>query len=190
MAITTTGEATTTHYLGEYRNGPRSYGILASITTRQTVAGPVLSFTYGETLPGVRRVGPNGSGGAGLADAIGRILADGTPAAVWGPATLSQLAAIADRWHLNDTRAGCEHQRAAGWQTRPIDPAKRLDAYGYHYPGQTSPSWNMLTWVRPSEYPDGLLAAPCPECGYRFGSAWLFEEVPANVLAYLSELPF
>jgi hypothetical protein len=26
-----------------------------------------------------------------------------------------RLAEVWDRWHLNDMRAGCEHQRAAGW---------------------------------------------------------------------------
>ena len=38
-------------------------------------------------------------------------------------------------------------------------------------------------------HPDGLLCRPCPECGYRYGSAWLREEVPAAVLAELQSLP-
>lgn len=48
-------------------------------------------------------------------------------------------------WHLNAMRAGCTHQRAAGWG--------RQDDIG----------------------------KPCPECGYRYGSAWLFEPLPAEV---------
>jgi len=57
-------------------------------------------------------------------------------------------------WHLNDMRAGCEHQRALGWKS-----------YDEH----------------PSE--------PCPTCGYKFGSAWLTEEVPTKVLQWLEALP-
>lgn len=44
-------------------------------------------------------------------------------------------------------------------------------------------------WVHPDEHPKGLLCKPCPECGYSYGSAWLFEEVPTEVLEYLQALP-
>lgn len=30
---------------------------------------------------------------------------------------------------------------------------------------------------------------PCPECGYKYGSAWLREELPASVIAFLQSLP-
>lgn len=32
-------------------------------------------------------------------------------------------------------------------------------------------------------------SAACPDCGYKLGSAWLFEEVPADVLDFLRSLP-
>lgn len=86
-------------------------------------------------------------------------------------------------WHLNDMRPGCEHQRAEGWDKRPIDPTKPLDTYGKHFPGQQHDSWNMLTWVRPDEYPDGLLTKPCPVCGYKYGSQWLTEPLPLEIIA-------
>jgi hypothetical protein len=86
------------------------------------------------------------------------------------------------RWHLNAMRAGCEHQRREAWDQRPIDPSKPLDSYGKHYPGQEHATWNQLTWVRPEEYPGGLLTAPCPVCGYRYGSAWLTEELPPEII--------
>lgn len=86
------------------------------------------------------------------------------------------------RWHLNDMRAGCEHQRAEEWDKRPIRSDLPLDSYGIHYDGQTSPSWNMLTWVHADEYPGGLLGEPCPECGYKYGTAWLKEELPAEIV--------
>lgn len=95
------------------------------------------------------------------------------------------------RWHLNSMHAGCEHQRAAQWDQRPIDPTKPLNAYGKHFEGQQRDSWNMLTWITRKEHPQGLLNAPCPTCGYKFGSRWLKEEIPADVrqamVAFLTE---
>jgi hypothetical protein len=35
----------------------------------------------------------------------------------------------------------------------------------------------------------GLLSKPCPVCGYKYGTAWLFEEIPADVLQWLENLP-
>ena len=80
----------------------------------------------------------------------------------WTPEQVVRLRAEWERWHLNDMRAGCEHQIKAGWGTRPIDPAKPLDAYGNHT-GHGS-TWNMLTWVSPKEHPDGLLGVACEVC--------------------------
>jgi hypothetical protein len=107
----------------------------------------------------------------------------------WSYGWLDQLVSHWRRWHLNDMRAGCEHQRAEKWDERPIDPTKPTDTYGIHFEGQRQPSWNMLTWVRPSEHPDGLMTKPCDVCGYRFGTAWLHEEVPDDVLIFLRDLP-
>jgi hypothetical protein len=56
------------------------------------------------------------------------------------------------RWHLNDMRAGCTHQRDA--------------------------RWNM-----------DQLSQPCPVCGYRFGSAWLTEPVPEEIVEWLRTFP-
>ena len=72
----------------------------------------------------------------------------------WTAWEIQKLWALWDRWHLNDMRAGCEHQRALGWTK-----------YDDH----------------PSE--------PCPTCGYKYGTAWLTEEVPQDVLEWLAELP-
>lgn len=94
-----------------------------------------------------------------------------------------------EHWHLNDMRAGCEHQRAGEWSGRPIDPNKPLNAYGKFFEGQKQDSWNMLAWVRADEYPDGLLSKPCPVCGYKYGTAWLKEEVPQDVIDFLFSLP-
>lgn len=107
----------------------------------------------------------------------------------WTLDGVRRLFDIWQRWHLNDMRAGCEHQRADGWDKRPIDLSKPLTAYGRHFPGQLSPSWNMLVWVTRKEHPAGLLSEPCPVCGYRYGSAWRTEPVPERVITELAAMP-
>lgn len=97
--------------------------------------------------------------------------------AEWFPEVVPLL-----KWHLNDMQPGCEHQERDGWADRPIDPTKSTDTYGKHFPGQQNSSWNMLVWVRPDEFPGGLLCAPCPECGYKYGSAWLKRDLPAEIV--------
>jgi hypothetical protein len=103
------------------------------------------------------------------------------PAEGW---TLQKIERLLDAWetsHLNDMVPGCEHQMAAGWDHRPIDPSKPLRAYGKHFPGQSGSSWNMAGWVRPDEHPDGLLTKPCPVCGYRYGTEWKTQPIPDYV---------
>lgn len=39
--------------------------------------------------------------------------------------------------------------------------------------------------LKPGEHPDGLLCRQHPECGYRYGTAWLYEPIPEDVLADL-----
>jgi hypothetical protein len=39
-----------------------------------------------------------------------------------------------------------------------------------------------------SEHPEGMLCRPCEVCGYKYGSAWLTEEMPPEVLARVREL--
>ena len=95
---------------------------------------------------------------------------------------VKEIHAIWKRWHLNDLKAGCCHQIDARWNERRIDETKTLDSYGKFFEGQSSNSWNMLAWIRPDEHPNGLLTKPCEICGYRYGSSWLVEEIPAEVV--------
>lgn len=44
-------------------------------------------------------------------------------------------------------------------------------------------------WVKPSEHPKGILCKPCAVCGYKYGTEWKSEEVPAEVLEFLRSLP-
>lgn len=95
---------------------------------------------------------------------------------------VQRIVEVWKRWHLNGMKAGCEHQRAEGWDKRRIDPSKPANAYGRHFPGQRSDSSNLLGWIRPSEHPDGLLGRECPECGYKYGTAWLHEPLPQEII--------
>jgi len=150
-------------------------------------------------------------------------------------------------WHLNDMKAGCEHQEALGWghgNTIALDRSSAtemqivaLDHYSFsrvkhqralaakrmaekaradrHYrmellrklhKAPTISDEEMFTSVLPSsqkeaqrvvseltekEIPDvpfeaeifkDSLGAPCPTCGYRYGTAWLKRELPAEVV--------
>jgi len=80
-----------------------------------------------------------------------------------------RMRAIWERWHLNDCRAGCEHQRAAKWEDKRIDSGGERGLFACH--------------VRPDEHPEGLLTKPCPVCGYKYGTAWLKEALPPEVVA-------
>jgi hypothetical protein len=150
-----------------------------------------------------------------------------------------RFADLWDRWHLNDMRPGCEHQR--DWDT-----VKKLEVPSYTWSNkfhqtrnaiadgeQQAPSnwpeivrqvqevcmgggwWKLARnrflviaeclaggwikldkvetkgagWVYPHEHTEGTLTKPCSVCGYKYGSAWNREEVPADILAELQAWP-
>lgn len=147
-----------------------------------------IGFTNGKlSISGVEGPKPNGDarGSCGQIEVQDDIrLNEG-----WTPDMLDMFKAVWKRWHLNDMRPGCEHQREARWAERPIDPAKPLSACGKHFEGQKNNSWNTLAWVTRKEHPKGLLGHPCPICGYQFGSRWIHEDVPKDVVEWLFNLP-
>ena len=95
----------------------------------------------------------DGSGGAGIDADIVASLA--SPSA---RARAERIVALAERWHLNDLRAGCAHQTVVH-EDGPYGRRPSLE-----------------------------LTAPCPVTGYRYGSAWLLEPVPADELEELRAL--
>jgi len=113
---------------------------------------------------------------------------DLTLALGWTKEKIKQFFDIWDRWHLNNMRAGCEHQREAGWNKQKIDESLPLETYGKFFEGQGIKSWNMWAWIPEKDHPQGLLSKACPVCGYRYGSAWLKEELPQNVIDFLEVL--
>lgn len=74
----------------------------------------------------------------------------------------------------------------------PAHLAADYEANGPQYTGDhyNKPSEEKTAgWVHPEEHPEGLLCKPCPVCGYKYGSEWRKEKLPAKVVAFLKSLP-
>jgi len=144
---------------------------------------------------------------------------------------------IWNRWHLNDMRPSCEHQRDwgkkklelidFGWTTK-FYKLRESAANGTLTPDEyeifkevsagvmvtttaiARPKWKsplvekLLAegwieekkretktsgWVTEAEHPEGVLSKPCPVCGYKYGTNWLREELPKEVVEFLVALP-
>lgn len=91
----------------------------------------------------------------------------------WNRDMLNEFLSIWRRWHLNDMRAGTPEQMAC------LDTRIYQHSYGDHY------LWakNVLAYAKldPVTLPDGT--------EYYYGTRWLFEPVPEDVLAFLVNLP-
>jgi len=187
------------------------------------------------SISGVEGPRPNGDCRGGCGQIVNVVLRSYAPG--WDSERVEEFRKVWDRWHLNDLRAGCEHQRAA-WDSReklevvtyrlntattreqhalkdscmrrlsaggtltlspeeqallalPWETKRAPDADGFgsgkyevHQREQKGAGW-----VYPSEHDRGLLGKPCEVCGYKYGSAWLKEEIPAEVMTYLEGLP-
>lgn len=109
-------------------------------------------------------------------------ISDGIPADGWDVDMIKKLCKIWERWHLNDMNAACEHQRAAGW----IEKAKIVVKMYKH---TTTTEEKALGWLRTEVHPEEILGKECPVCGYKYGSGWLYESVPSDVIDWLFNLP-
>jgi len=157
----------------------------------------------------------------------------------WNQALLDQFIQTWEDWHLNDMRAGCEHQRANWDVSEKIEVVKykqTREAYQMRKTAQKKASlaavggvvceltaterallaseWfkdiseppdaddplsgcyevskreeKFAGWVYPHEHPRGLMCKPCEVCGYKYGSAWLKEPLPDDVIQFLESLP-
>jgi len=58
--------------------------------------------------------------------------------------------------------------------------------YGY---SEKSRETKTSGWMHEKDHPEGVLSKPCPICGYKYGTAWLFEEIPQDVINFLKSLP-
>lgn len=113
------------------------------------------SFTFTETEPRYGKVDPTVSLGAGVKAALEDVKRHPNGAGLY-PKERARLAELAERWHLSDMKAGCAHQ-----------PSSEQLVARY---GQSNIAERALREVE-----------PCRETGYKWGSAWLVEPVPADV---------
>jgi hypothetical protein len=90
----------------------------------------------------------------------------------WNMAMLVQLLSLWDRWHLNDLRAGSPAQEEY-LRAHPVEVKSSENHYA-----ATSKALSLA-----GLNPDGGFG------GYRYGTAWNTEPVPAHVLEWLTALP-
>lgn len=91
----------------------------------------------------------------------------------WNAATIRQLLEVWDRWHLNDMRAGSPRQMA------------HLETVKDQYPGYPVSHYD---WAR-EQLAAVDLDPDTEHDDYKYGHAWLTEEVPADVIEWLAALP-
>lgn len=96
----------------------------------------------------------------------------------WTPALAQRLGEIWDRWHLNDMRAG--------------SPAQEHYLRNIAEPWQRGGAEDHYTWAHSVLGEAELQPDPGHERDgkpYSYGSAWLYEEIPAEVLDELRAMP-
>lgn len=174
-------------------------------------------------------------------------IASGSPADGWTREMLDKFAEIWKKWHLNDMRPYCKHQKELGWDNEatqkvtvyyyrltdearrkqkraeeaalealrmgePFVPSKEQTMYAalpyiiksfgkelvsaHYQPGGLFYSGNKTMTetktrgqINYDENPIGILGRPCPICGYKYGTSWIKEEVPQDVIDWLFSLP-
>ena len=97
---------------------------------------------------------------------------------------LTKLLKIWEKWHLNNLRDSCEHQRRYRWdqdmiQQHGLPPFTRFEKGTECVPAM---------WVYPSEHPFGRLGLACNVCGFRFKTQYEREELPEEVIKFLTDL--
>lgn len=66
-------------------------------------------------------------------------------------------------------------------ETVPENIAKFYEPKKPLFPGDKGHTEvETLGWLDQSEHPDGLLSRPCPVCGYRYGSSWVYFPIPTD----------
>ena len=145
-----------------------------------------------------------------------------------------------EKYHLNDMRPYCEHQKALGWDKLA---SEKIKIYRYKMTGEAIQKRNRAEreamdaiktgetyqasaenlkflslsyiietetetlgedlaqlyklaeieekakgWTEQKEHSAGILCKPCPVCGYKYGTAWKYEEIGAEDLKTIYEL--
>jgi hypothetical protein len=79
------------------------------------------------------------------------------PAPGWTTDMIKRLLAIWDEWHLNDMKAGCEHQRAEGWGKG------KLTLYSYQLTGEALSRKTLIEAQGRRQLAEGKTVSYTPE---------------------------
>ncbi len=120
-------------------------------------------------------VGPTAGGNArgGTGTGVANDLTWTKYAPGWDAAKVAALAAIAGRWHLNDVTAG--------------SPAQ--EEYMRQHPRQFEVTYPTSHYENACKQLGSLNPDRSMDPPYAYGSAWLYEELPAEVVTTLMGLP-
>lgn len=55
--------------------------------------------------------------------------------------------------------------------------------------GNSNTTKKTRGWISYKDHPLGFLGRPCPVCGYAYGTSWLKEDLPQDVIDFLESLP-
>lgn len=90
-----------------------------------------------------------------------------------------QIKRLWDLHHLNHMHAECSHMREIGWLPEPGRPMPKALHHGVE---------TFIGQLRPAEHPDGILGKECPQCGYRYGTRWLYQPIPEPDLTLIAQI--
>lgn len=96
-------------------------------------------------------------------------LADFRPAPGWTAHNVRHFLSVWDRWHLNDMKAGSPAQEKF-LRENPVDAKYPASHYDVASAALAAAGLN-------------------PDAGYEYGSKWLKEKIPDDVLVWLKALP-
>jgi hypothetical protein len=169
----------------------KSFKKIVRIGYNRHIGNVYINIEFGQnklSITGVEGPTPSGNckGGCGQIDMSidTKYINKLTLAENWTKPMIKKLIKYWKSWHLNDMNAGCVHQKEAKWDKVRIDPKELPKSHA-----NRDKNGIIATWVTPKEHIQGLLGRKCVECGYKYGTAWLHEPVPENVLNWLYNLP-
>jgi len=104
----------------------------------------------------------------------------------WTRGKLARFFEVWERWHLNDLRAGTPEQMAE-LERRKAEYTDRSTSH-YEWACKVLAEAGLLEVPNPIPAPQDDVSREWPKM-YRYGTAWLREEVPQDVLTFLASLP-
>lgn len=151
---------------GESHGFKKALPVTLEIELKQENKGEVLSICGNVWRPNKTDIVAGGQCQDTIRDALnhGRLeLAEGQTRN-----EIYKLLDIWDTWHLNGMNAACSHQRVVIKEMEETHGKKFFYADNY------------------DEIVKLPFFAKCPDCGYRYGSAWLYEPLPADVTEFIT----